>query len=145
MQIYGGHGEARLPRDNFFPAETPGLRCGLPIPNNKQHPRMRKQLANAFSQRALDEQVPLIQSNIDALVAQFQTLANSGEPLNIADWLNFTSLRSSVISLPVRTFAPRRGTVPSIRRFRPRNIQRRALRPGLQQIWSPENHRTPYA
>jgi cytochrome P450 len=52
---------------------------------------MRKQLANAVSKRALDEQVPPIQSHIDTLVAQFQTLANSGEPPNIADWLNFTS------------------------------------------------------
>lgn len=92
MQIYGGHGEAQLPRDKFiFPPEVPELRGGLTYADNKQHPRVRKQLSHAFSQRALDEQVPLIQSHIDTLVAQLRTLANSGEPLNIADWLNFTS------------------------------------------------------
>ena len=54
-------------------------------------PRIRKQLSYAFSQRALDGQVPLIQSHIETLIAQLRTRAESGTSVNIADWFNFVS------------------------------------------------------
>jgi cytochrome P450 len=90
--IYGGHGDAQLPRDIYiFPPEIPELKGGLIYADNRQHPRIRKQLSYAFSQRALDEQVPLIQLHIDTLIAQLRKQAISGEPVNLADWFNFAS------------------------------------------------------
>jgi cytochrome P450 len=90
--IYGGHGDAQLPRDPYiFPPEIPELKGGLIYADAKQHPRIRKQLSYAFSQRALDGQVPLIQSHISTLIAQLRTRAESGTSVNIADWFNFVS------------------------------------------------------
>lgn len=90
--IYGGHGDTQLPRDPFvFPPDIPELKGGLIYADAKEHPRIRKQLAHGFSQRALDEQVPLIQSHIDTFVAQLRGLARSGEPVDIAKWFNFAS------------------------------------------------------
>jgi cytochrome P450 len=80
------------PRDTYiFPPEIPELKGGLIHADARQHPRIRKQLSYAFSQRDLDEQVPLIQSHIDTLVAQLRNRANSDEPVNIADWFKFAS------------------------------------------------------
>lgn len=90
--IYSGHGDAQLPRDPYiFPPEIPELKGGLIYASAKEHPRIRKQLSYGFSQKALDEQVPLIQTHIGTLVAQLRSRTKSAEPVNITDWFNFTS------------------------------------------------------
>lgn len=59
--------------------------------NDADHSRIRRILANAFSEKALHEQKPLLQKYVDLLIASVRVRAIAGEPIDISDWLNFTT------------------------------------------------------
>ena len=79
------------PRQMSLQCHLPELNGGIIYTDAKQHPRIRKQLSYAFSQRALEGQVPLIQSHIDTLIAQLRIRAKSCIPVQISDWFNYAS------------------------------------------------------
>lgn len=55
------------------------------------HSRIRGLLANAFSEKALHEQKPIMQKYVDLLIASLRARARAGESIDISDWLNFTT------------------------------------------------------
>lgn len=59
--------------------------------NDADHSRIRRLLANAFSEKALHEQKPLLQKYVDLLIASVRVRAIAGESIDISDWLNFTT------------------------------------------------------
>lgn len=59
--------------------------------NDADHSRIRRLLANAFSEKALHEQKPLVQKYVDLLIAYVRVRARAGESIDISDWLNFTT------------------------------------------------------
>lgn len=59
--------------------------------NDADHSRIRRLLANAFSEKALHEQKPLLQKYVDLLIASVRVRARARESIDISDWLNFTT------------------------------------------------------
>ena len=59
--------------------------------NNADHTRIRRVMAHAFSDKALREQEPLIQSHVDTFLQQLdlQSKDPSAGTLNFADWYNW--------------------------------------------------------
>ncbi|KAI4220070.1 MAG: hypothetical protein L6R36_007884 [Xanthoria steineri] len=55
------------------------------------HPRIRKQLAHAFSDRALREQEPFMTAYIDLLMQKLRGVAAAGASTDMVRWLNFTT------------------------------------------------------
>ena len=90
--IYGGTTTTQLNRDpHIFPPDLPGLEGGLINAGNEKHARMRKQLNYAFSQRALEQQVPLIQSHVNVLIRQLHRTAEQRQAFDLAEWMNFAT------------------------------------------------------
>ncbi|KAI0156120.1 cytochrome P450 [Pestalotiopsis sp. NC0098] len=57
----------------------------------ENHRRQRRTLAHAFSDAALKEQEAIITKYIDLLLNQLGKYTESGDAINIVDWLNFTT------------------------------------------------------
>lgn len=55
------------------------------------HPRIRKQLAHAFSDRALREQEPFMTAYIDLLMLKLRGVAAAGASTDMVRWINFTT------------------------------------------------------
>ncbi|KAL4970623.1 cytochrome P450 [Aspergillus stella-maris] len=55
------------------------------------HPRVRKALSYAFSERALREQEPLVKVYVDLLIQRLSGLAASSTPADLVEWYNFTT------------------------------------------------------
>lgn len=59
--------------------------------NEADHSRMRRNLAHAFSDKALRSQEPLIMSYIDLLIQRLKEHAEKGLKVDIMRWYNFTT------------------------------------------------------
>jgi cytochrome P450 len=55
------------------------------------HPRMRRSIANAFSDRALRGQEPFVQQYVDLLIQRLSEQEAEDEPIDIMRWYNFTT------------------------------------------------------
>lgn len=55
------------------------------------HPRIRKQLAHAFSEKALREQEPFMKAYVDLLMQKLGDVAAAGTPTDMVKWFNFTT------------------------------------------------------
>ena len=55
------------------------------------HPKIRKQLAHAFSEKALREQEPFINAYIDLLMEKLHGVAASRASTDMVKWLNYTT------------------------------------------------------
>jgi cytochrome P450 len=55
------------------------------------HPRVRRSLAHAFSDKALRGQEPLVQQHVDLLVQRLGEQETEDEPVDIMRWYNFTT------------------------------------------------------
>ncbi|KAH7007774.1 cytochrome P450 ClCP1 [Ilyonectria destructans] len=58
---------------------------------NHYHPRLRRPLAHAFSEKALRDQDSLIRVYIDALIKGLKDKASKGEVVDVCAWLNWTT------------------------------------------------------
>lgn len=63
----------------------------LTMSDDANHTRQRRALSHCFSERALKEQEYIIQHYVDKLIENFRRLSNTGEELNLVNWLNFTT------------------------------------------------------
>ncbi|KAI1209042.1 cytochrome P450 [Annulohypoxylon truncatum] len=82
----GTHLERNLPKEpdlDFYGA------LGLFSADGEGHARQRRQLAPAFSDRALREQEPLITSYIDRAISRFGESAEARRPIDISAWFNY--------------------------------------------------------
>ncbi|KAI1461836.1 putative toxin biosynthesis cytochrome P450 monooxygenase [Annulohypoxylon moriforme] len=91
--IYGHHAtpgkshlERNLPKEpdlDFYGA------LGLFSADGQDHTRQRRQLAPAFSERALREQEPLITRYVDRAISRFSDSAEVGMPIDLSSWFNY--------------------------------------------------------
>lgn len=56
-----------------------------------EHPRVRKALAYAFSEKALREQEPFVKPYVDLLIEKLRGIASSGMAVDMVEWYNFTT------------------------------------------------------
>ncbi|KAI0148827.1 averantin oxidoreductase [Xylariaceae sp. FL1272] len=70
--------------------DIPGS-TSLTMSDDETHSRQRRVLAHAFSQKALLEQEGIIRGYVDLLIAKLTPMAQSGEPVNMCNWFNFTT------------------------------------------------------
>ncbi|KAI1112667.1 cytochrome protein [Nemania sp. NC0429] len=85
--IYG-HGHAE------FSKHFPGLQLDtkkIVFSSSKDHFRYRRAMLPAFSDKALRLQEPLIRVYIDLLVKRLRELSETGKPVNLVRWYNFTT------------------------------------------------------
>ena len=59
--------------------------------DQNNHPKIRKQLASAFSEKALREQEPFMKEYIDLLINKLRGVAAAGSPTDMVKWINFTT------------------------------------------------------
>ena len=86
--IYGfRHGHAEMPKARMNIGG--GLGDSIINADRAGHQRMRRLLAHAFSDKALREQLPLIQSYVDLLIQKLRE--TNGHPTDIVSWYNFTT------------------------------------------------------
>lgn len=57
----------------------------------RSHQQIRKQLAHAFSEKALRDQEPFMKSYVDLLMEKLRGVAAAGKPADMVQWLNFTT------------------------------------------------------
>ena len=88
--IYGRPGHKQLKRDPYIypPDNIPELPNSIIQVDDVNHARIRRQMAHAFSAKALEEQQPLITKYIDTLIRQLHVAKG---PQNMSDWFNFAS------------------------------------------------------
>ncbi|KAJ2983124.1 hypothetical protein NUW58_g6303 [Xylaria curta] len=85
--IYG-HGHAE------FPKHFPGLKLDhkkIVFSHSKDHFRYRRAMLPAFSDKALRLQEPLIRVYIDLLIQRLREQSETGKPVNMVRWYNFTT------------------------------------------------------
>jgi cytochrome P450 len=68
----------------------PGV-ATLTMADDATHSRQRRALAYAFSQKALNDQEPLVNDYVDTLIEKLGIRAKNGQAINLVDWLNFTT------------------------------------------------------
>jgi len=59
--------------------------------DQKSHPRIRKQLAHAFSEKALRDQEPALKAYVDLLMQKLKGVAAAKTSTDIVRWFNFTT------------------------------------------------------
>lgn len=59
--------------------------------DQQNHPRIRKQLAHAFSEQALREQETSIKDYVDLLIGKLRAVAAVDTPADMVRWYNFTT------------------------------------------------------
>ncbi|KAK1140603.1 hypothetical protein N8T08_010240 [Aspergillus melleus] len=72
---------------NFYPPTPSGPM--LLAADDANHSRQRRLLAHAFSDRALREQEPILQSYVDLLVLQLNNSVASNETVDLTKWFNY--------------------------------------------------------
>ncbi|OCT49467.1 Isotrichodermin C-15 hydroxylase [Cladophialophora carrionii] len=94
--IYGFHGGSKdnFPKDyTFYGPDAAGRGGGIFRANDEAHARQRRIFSHAFSDRALNQQEPILKSYVDKLITRLSQFAK-GEPgvkLDIEMWYNFTT------------------------------------------------------
>ncbi|MCJ1298323.1 hypothetical protein MMC08_001112 [Hypocenomyce scalaris] len=61
----------------------------LTMADEANHPRQRRALAHAFSQKALMEQEPILQGYVKKFITNLRRLAQEKTPVNLVSWFNF--------------------------------------------------------
>ena len=59
--------------------------------DDRNHQRIRKQLAYAFSEKALRDQESSMKIYVDLLIEKLKGVAASGTPVDMVEWYNFTT------------------------------------------------------
>ncbi|PYH95259.1 benzoate 4-monooxygenase cytochrome P450 [Aspergillus ellipticus CBS 707.79] len=91
-EIYGHrkHGAESFQKDPKFYRPGPSG-VSLIGANDTDHARQRRLLSHAFSDKALSEQEPLIQSYVDLLITRLRAMAKASKLLDIAEWYDYTA------------------------------------------------------
>jgi cytochrome P450 len=54
----------------------------------ERHGKLRRLLSHGFSERALQDQVPIVQKYIDLFIARLRVLSRKAEPVDMVQWYN---------------------------------------------------------
>lgn len=87
--IYG-YGHPELPK--YFPTRS-GVKSVRSIisADAPTHARFRRAMLPAFSERAMEQQEPLIGKYVDLLVVKLREVAQGGQPTDFVKWYTFTT------------------------------------------------------
>ncbi|KAF2124333.1 cytochrome P450 [Dothidotthia symphoricarpi CBS 119687] len=88
QEIYG-HGQ-NFAKANFF-EEPEGLPDHLISANQADHSRYRKAMSNAFSEKSLRLQEPLIKVHVDLFLKRLRDLSALGEKVDMVKWLHLVT------------------------------------------------------
>ncbi|KAH7350674.1 cytochrome P450 monooxygenase-like protein [Rhexocercosporidium sp. MPI-PUGE-AT-0058] len=90
--IYGYRkGGKHLERDPRFFYADPTRAQNIISSNEANHARLRKVMIHAFSDKALQEQEPIVTSYCDLLIEQLHSQMEAKQTVDIAAWFNFAS------------------------------------------------------
>jgi cytochrome P450 len=84
-------GAAPFVKDQEFYAESITGHTLLSTPSELDHSRQRRLLSHAFSEKALKEQEPLLQSYVDLLVRRLHEHASTQQSIDMTSWYNYTT------------------------------------------------------
>ncbi|GLI82178.1 hypothetical protein PoHVEF18_010584 [Penicillium ochrochloron] len=84
-------GKPSFPRDSTFFNEMLVDHRTLTMANDKDHARIRGSMAPAFAPRALMQQEPILQQNIDLLIKQLMKLTVDNQIVDLRTWYNYTT------------------------------------------------------
>ncbi|KAI1153547.1 cytochrome p450 monooxygenase [Nemania diffusa] len=90
--IYGHHNTFEMAKDDKFYRPM-----GRHVPDTiisadrEQHGFLRRQLSHGFSDRAMRAQEPIFREYVDLLVQRLAERSDTGEPVDMKAWLNFTT------------------------------------------------------
>jgi len=82
------NGHILLPKEPFFYSPVNG-HPNIVFSDHATHARIRRTVANAFSEKALRQQEDLIKVHIDLLVERLDEMADGKTPLDIVMWYNY--------------------------------------------------------
>ena len=89
-----------LPENRKDPAENTDANPRYPTiinANRNDHGRLRKLLSNAFSDKVLRGQEPVLLHYVDLLVSRLMEMHSDGQPFNIVKWYNVS--KSTTMSM----------------------------------------------
>ena len=87
--IYGHRaGKGEVPKDPNFYLNTSVGDLSIIGANTERHGRLRRLLSHGFSDRALQDQVPIVQEYIDLFIVRLRDLSMKAEPVDIVQWYN---------------------------------------------------------
>lgn len=92
--IHARHRDAPLVKDPlFYNSVKLGADGAASIfsADPESHPRIRKQLGHAFSEKALRDQEPFMKGYVDLLMDKLRDVAAAGAPADMVQWFNFTT------------------------------------------------------
>ncbi|OCK76204.1 benzoate 4-monooxygenase cytochrome P450 [Lepidopterella palustris CBS 459.81] len=90
-EVYGSQpgGKPQMQKDPLHYQkhdETPSLH----VSGDADHTRMRRLIAHAFSEKALKEQEPIMQSYTDLLIKRLHDVGSSGNTVDLRKWFHWT-------------------------------------------------------
>ncbi|TVY24378.1 Cytochrome P450 monooxygenase [Lachnellula hyalina] len=95
LDIYGQrHGKKPIPKDpDFYSGSSDGIAEILLAANDVDHSRIRRLMSHAFSESALREQEPILNSYFDLLIQKLHEKVSGSEngKVNMVHWFNFTT------------------------------------------------------
>ena len=90
-QRHGDHAKYKKNYETFHQSKS-DLSYSLFVANDADHLRMRRVLTHAFSERALKEQEPLIQSHVATLIRRLHEKVDVTEGrVDLVEWYNWTA------------------------------------------------------
>jgi cytochrome P450 len=88
-------GQKEFPRNPIWWSRPPGQPSSFITANDVDHARMRRVLGNAFSEKALREQEPILQKYVRLLIKRLKEKAEGkpgGAVVNIVDWYRYCTV-----------------------------------------------------
>ncbi|CAG8235492.1 unnamed protein product [Penicillium nalgiovense] len=88
-----GHqkGKTEFSKANWFYRPVDGEPSHVVNESREQHGRLRRQMAHGFSEKAMREQEPMIRAYVDMLLDRLRGFCESGNPVVLSDWYNYTT------------------------------------------------------
>jgi cytochrome P450 len=87
--IYGPRpGKQEIPKDPNFYLNTAVGELSIIGAKAERHGKLRRLLSHGFSERALQDQVPIVQKYIDLFIARLRVLSRKSEPVDMVQWYN---------------------------------------------------------
>ena len=91
QDIYGQGKQKVFIKDPRSYRAPPGGVRDLLTASDADHRRYRTLVGHAFSDRALKEQQPIIDSHVDLLMQRLREVSKTGRPIDIHQWFNYTT------------------------------------------------------
>lgn len=81
-------GKGEIPKDPNFYSNTAAGGLSIIAAPAERHGQLRRLLSHGFSEKALREQEPIVQSYLDLFIRRLRDLSTGNEPIDIVDWYN---------------------------------------------------------